>query len=143
MKPFKLQSILDHRTTVKNIAQQELYQTIDEEIKLEETLLSAKKTIETLCAELECHQKEGITSHELSLFEKHCEHKEYIIQQLEKALIDTREKIAEQRRVLIEANRDKKLIEKLKEKQTKQYKHILRKKEDSETDEISVQIHGR
>jgi flagellar FliJ protein len=143
MKPFKLQAVLDYRQTLSNIAQQELCRTRDEEKGLIALLKRERQELDNLYADFAQRQLAGITGHELVLYENRYAHKAKSIESLEKKLCTIRKKIAEQRQILCATDRDKKLLEQLKEKQMNAYNRMLRRKEISQQDEIAIQKYGR
>lgn len=143
MKSFKLQSVLEYRELVKDLAQQELSKTLQKEAVLIDDINQTKEELDNLYKDLKNRQHHGITPHELLLFENHCSYKERVIKSLKEKLVNIRNKITEQRQALCAADRDRKLLENLKKKQADEYTRLLQKKETNETDEIAVQIHGR
>jgi len=143
MKPFKLQAVLDYRQTLSNIAQQDLCKTLEHEKGLTLKLKKERSELDKLYSDFARLQQDGITPHELLLYETRCSHQAGILAELEKKIGTLRRKIAAQRQALCETDRDKKLLEKLKEKQTYAYNLMLHRKEVSELDEIAIQKHGR
>jgi flagellar FliJ protein len=143
MKPFKLQAVLDYRQTLSKIAQQDLCKTLEGEKGLTLKLNKERSALDKLYSDFARLQRDGITPHELLLYETRCSHKAEMLVELEATRDALRRKITAQRQALCEKDRDKKLIEKLKEKQTSAYNLMLHKKEVSELDEIAIQKHGR
>jgi flagellar FliJ protein len=143
MKPFKLQAVLNYRQTLSDIAQQDLCKTLEGEKGLILKLKKERSELDKLYSEFARLQQDGITSHELLLYETRCSHKAEILAELEATRDALRRKITAQRQALCETDRDKKLLEKLKEKQTSAYNLMLHRKEVSELDEIATQKHGR
>ena len=143
MKPFKLQTVLDYRQTLFNIAQQDLCRTLEEEKDLIARLDRERQDLDSLYADLAKRQQSGTTALELALYENCCAHKEESLGSLEKELGIIRRKVTAQRQALCETDRDKKLLERLKEKQMAAYNLELYRKEVSKQDEIAIQKHGR
>jgi flagellar FliJ protein len=143
MKPFKLQAVLDYRQTLSNIAQQELCRTLEEEKDLIAILKKERQELDNLYADFAQRQQSGITVHELVLYENRCAHQFNSIEFLEKRLATIRRKVAAQRQTLCETDRDKKLLERLKEKQMDAYNLMLHRREVSQQDEIAIQKHAR
>ena len=143
MKPFKLQAVLDYRQTLSNIAQQDLCKTLEGEKGLTLKLKNERSELDKLYSDFARLQRDGITPHELLLYETRCRHKAEMLAELEATRDALRRKITAQRQALCEKDRDKKLLEKLKEKKTSAYNLMLHKKEVSELDEIAIQKHGR
>ena len=143
MKPFKLQTVLDYRQTLCNIAQQDLCRTLEEEKDLIARLDRERQDLDNLYADLAKRQQSGTTGLELVLYENCCAHKAESLGSLEKELGIIRRKVTAQRQALCETDRDKKLLERLKEKQMAAYNLELYRKEVSKQDEIAIQKHGR
>jgi flagellar FliJ protein len=143
MKPFKLQTVLNYRQTICDMAHQELCKILEEEKELIAVIKKERQELNGLYAELHKKQQAGIPSHELILYEKSCSQKIEMIKQLENKLQEVRQAVMAQRQVVCETNREKKLLEKLKEKQMTTYKLMLQKKDNREMDEIAVQTHCR
>jgi flagellar FliJ protein len=143
MKPFKLQTVLDYRQTICDMAHQELCKILEQENKLIAIIKKERQELNGLYAELQEKQQAGIPSHELILYENSCSQKIEMIKQLEKKLQEVRQAVMAQRQIVCETDREKKLLEKLKEKQMTTYKLLLQKKENREMDEIAVQTHSR
>jgi flagellar export protein FliJ len=143
MTPFKLQSVLNYRQTLCNVAQQELCKTLEEETSLISTIKDEQLALDNLYVELDTRQKNGIKSHELAMYESRCWQKTEGINNLEQKLLAIRKIIIAQRQNLCETDRDKKVLVRLKEKQTAVYTSAQRKKENSALDEIAIQRHGR
>ena len=143
MKPFKLQAVLDYRQTLSNVAQQKLCKTLEEEKGLIQKLKEERSKLDKLYDDFAQLQQDGITPHELLLYETRCSHKAGVLAKLEKELETLRGKIRAQRQALCETDRDKKLLEKLKQKQKYAYNLTLQRAEVAEQDEIAIQKHGR
>ena len=116
MKPFKLQSVLDYRQLLKNIAHQELSTLLSIEKELISTVNIERNELDRLYGDQEERQRNGITPHELSIYENRFSHKAECLSQLEEKLEKTRREIERRRQTLYEASRDKKVLDKLKEK---------------------------
>ena len=143
MKPFKLQSVLNYRQTLCNIAQQELCKILETQTHLQNKLQQTQEELDTLHKDIEKKQQDGITIDELMLYENRCSHKVEAIQNLENELTRVRQAITAERRSVCETDRDKKLLKKLKEKHISSQNLMMNKKENSELDEIAIQAHGR
>ena len=143
MKPFKLQSVLNYRQTLCNIAQQELCKILETQTHLQNKLQQTQEELDTLHKDIEKKQQDGITIDELMLYENRCSHKSEAIQNIENELTRVRQAITAERRSVCETDRDKKLLKKLKEKHISSQNLMMNKKENSELDEIAIQAHGR
>ncbi len=143
MKSFKLQSVLDYRILVRDLAQQELCETQKQEEAVIADMEREKEELARLYDDFEKQQQSGISPQDLKLYENQCDHKHRILEELQLRLEDVGRQIEEQHQALCNADRDKKLLEKLKEKQTLAYEQEQRKKEAIEANEIAIQAHGR
>jgi len=143
MKPFKLQAVLDYRQTLSNIAQQELCRTREEEKELIAKFKKKRQELDNLYADFAERQLAGITAHELILYENRCAHQAESLEFLEKKISTIRRRVAAQRQTLCETDRDKKLLERFKEKQMEACNLMLHRREVSQQDEINIQKHGR
>ncbi len=143
MKPFKLQSVLDYRKLLKNIAHQELSTVISLEKEILFAINSELSELDQLYDDLEERQKIGITPHELSIYENRLSHKSDHISLLKEELEKTRQEIEKRRQTLYEASKDKKVLDTLKEKHITDQEQQYRKKETIATDEVALRIHKR
>jgi len=143
MKPFKLQAVLDYRQTLTNAAQQELCRTRETEKELIAKLKKKRQELDNLYADFAERQQAGITAHELVLYEKRRAHQAESLEYLENKLGTIRRRVAAQRQTLCETDRDKKLLERFKEKQMDAYNLMLHRRDVSQQDEITIQKHGR
>lgn len=138
MKSFKLQVVLDHRQRLEDQARQALA----EAIQYEQATICKLNTETAELAEISCEYEErqivGIQSHEFMLYENRIEHKRQVLRELDQQLGIARELVLQSRKKLGDASREKKLMEKLKEKKNLAIKKELHRKEMNEIDEIAI-----
>lgn len=143
MKSFRLQSVLDYREMQKNDAQQKLADAVGREADLLAAIAREQEELTQLHNEIKTLREEGITPHELTLYENRILHKDECLVLMRDKLIILRAEVKNRRRTLTEANKEKKILEKLKEKHAAEEKQQNRKKEAAESDEIAGRSHGR
>lgn len=143
MKHFKLQTILDYRKLRKDLIRQELCCSVQRETALIADIRKEQEELDNLCRDLNIRRRAGITPHELSMYENRCSYMAELVGNMKKNLEVVQNEIADQRETLCKADRDAKLLEKLKEKQISENKRLLQKKETTETDDIAVRNHKR
>ncbi len=143
MKPFKLHTVLNHRRNLEGVAMQRLsmsqqeVEVIREEMNVEDQLLfQASQEFEKL-------KQEELNIDKIVLYHKHIHVLREKISSLGTDLLKAEEQTEIKRGDLLEAVRDKKLLEKLKEKQDHGYLGFLEEKEDEEMDEIAGLYIGR
>ncbi|MDY0191569.1 MAG: flagellar export protein FliJ [Desulfuromonas sp.] len=138
MKPFKLQAVLDHRQRLEDLAKQTLAEAIQKE-----QLLMSKMTDETgelaeICRSYEERQSIGMQGHEFMLYENRISHKRQLLTKLDRQLEEARQQVRRTRQALADASREKKLLEKLKEKKTEEIKQELNRQEMMQIDEVAI-----
>ncbi|MFA5699807.1 MAG: flagellar FliJ family protein [Desulfuromonas sp.] len=138
MKPFKLQTVLEHRQRLEDMAQQKLAQArmVEEALCDEQTL--AQKELEDLCDEYAQRQARGMLSHEFMLYENRVEHQRNHLKQLEWARKKAQDFVRACREELGEASQNKHLLAKLKEKRIAEQQQELKYKEMNELDEMTI-----
>lgn len=131
---FRLEKVLDWKEIKEETAAQKFAQ-------LQNELKKQKSVLENLLAEYKILKKEGLklkNIHELkqhNLYDQTME--KQITQQKETTYMISRE-LSEAKSILIKAQKDKKIVEKLKEKDFEVYKEDMKKEEQKELDEIGV-----
>lgn len=143
MKPFKLQTVLNFRQILEDRAKQKLFQVKKKVAYLEEEKDHQEKFIQQLSKELELKKQQGIIAQEIILYQNHIKMKQNQIGQLELDLKEAYQEVLEREKALLEASRDKKLFEKLKETQNERYEQYIQFEETKELDEIAVLFYKR
>ena len=139
---FKLQTVLKYRKTLEEQAQQRLAEFLAVEsalrVKQEETNAHLKR----LNGQLLEKQKQGLSILELRLYEDQIDHHRQQHEQRQQQLAEMQVLLNERRQELLVAARERKIIEKLKEKQLAEYLRNLDRKERIMLDEISLRQKG-
>lgn len=143
MKKFKLDPVLNYRRTLENIECRKLSELQAEKRELLRSLDEICQKLEIDCENLERRRNDGIVHQELVLLENNVQHQAEICGKLKAKLQDNEKKVVKQENLLKEACRNKKLLEKLKEKFITKERELLQAKEQSELDEVAVFFHKR
>lgn len=141
-KQFKLQTVLNYRKILEDQAQQKLAETLQIQSDLHQQSQAAAQQLDRVVAQIEQKQGEGLSILELQLFEDEIFHQRKRQAQLAEELVQIDRMINECRLELTQAMRERKIIEKLKEKQLAEYLRKLEHKERGMLDEISLRRKG-
>jgi flagellar FliJ protein len=139
-KPFKLQTVLNHRQRLEDIAVQQLAEALNREKNLLLQLNERRAAVTALVDEFAKRQQTGISVHELQVYRLSIQRNQTQLKSLEGQAAQLSREVETQRRQLAEACRKKKLLEKLKEKH--QEEQILgdNLKEAAQLDEIALRM---
>jgi flagellar protein FliJ len=140
---FKLQPVLNYRQTLEDEACQRLAQAIEREAPLQRQLVDSRERLHYLCGELDDRQRTGIAVAELMLHKARIHGVGERIKERERELERLQREIAEYRQALCAASRDKKLLEKLKEKVVEEQRQFQNRQETILLDEIALQFAKR
>jgi len=127
----------------KDTARQKLGEVLQAESDLLDRLAGEQQELKQLHHDQEDLKQNGITAHELELYENRCRHKKDCLAVLEEKLIAVRDEVIVRRQALMEASKEEKILEKLKERQAKEEEREARRKENAQADEIAGRFHGR
>ena len=141
-KKFKLQSVLNYRQSLEDQAQQQLAASLQRKGALEVELQRQHDALQQHDAELKERQQAGLTVAEIELFETQIQHCRRLIEHLQEQLQRLDRQIVGEREELLNAARDKQVMEKLKDKQEAEYRKELSRKERQILDEISLRNKG-
>ncbi len=143
MKPFKMESVLKYRRQLEDVAQQELHREKAEEARVLQQVFTARQELASLYSNLQTERKQGTTVDRLRLFENKISMVHENITQLESDLEKQRQKVTDKTELLLKACKERKVLEKLRERQNNVYRKYLDKKETTMLDEIAVLYHER
>ncbi|BCR06634.1 hypothetical protein DESUT3_37030 [Desulfuromonas versatilis] len=142
-KQFKLQSVLDYRSLREDLARQQLAAAQQREADLLTRLVREQEALEHLQADFDTRQRQGMAPHEFALHSDHISHKVKVVAAALEEWEAAGEEVAERRRALGEASQEKKLLEKVKERQLSEFEAEQRRREMAFLDEIAVQHYKR
>ncbi len=138
MQKFKLQTVLDHRQRLEDRARQGLSSAIQYEHQIMSSLTDETAALAEICREYETRQQQGMHGHEFMLYENRISHKRQILKELDVQLGEARQRVVQAREELGEMSREKKLLEKLKEKKLAEIKQELHRQEMIQIDEVAI-----
>ncbi len=137
-KDFKLQPVLNYRQVLEAEARQRLAAALEDETGIDRQLGESRERLLALCSDLEARQRQGIDVGELMLCRARIDRVDGRVRSLESSLAQCREGIVERRQELCVASRDKKLLERLKEKFGEERRQFDNRQETIRLDEISL-----
>ncbi|WP_305045782.1 flagellar export protein FliJ [Geoalkalibacter sp.] len=140
---FKLQPVLNYRQILEDQAKQELARSLQQEADLLERITAEEQELESLYQEYEQRQQIGISCEAMLLFQNRISHKVESVARMVESMERLRRQILHKRQELTEASREKKLLEKLKEKNEQEFQQELKRREGIVLDEVAVQFHRR
>jgi len=143
MKPFALDTVLDYRQRLEDIAKNNLASARQAEAEASGRLAGEQQSYRVLEATIEQVQQEGVNILELIHHEEHLHYIKRNIEELEKELKKKREHVARTRKELLKRAKERQVMEKLKERQNADWKQYLSKKEAAMLDEIAVIYHRK
>lgn len=143
MKPFALHAVLKYRRQLEDSAQQQLFQALEVEARLQETLFQVEAELADLYAGLQQDKEQGTTVDRLVLFGYRIDLVKDQVKLRRAELHKQQTQVAKKRQLLVKASKDRKVIEKLQEQQNAAYKLYVEKKEAAMLDEIAVLSHER
>jgi len=141
MKPFTLHAVSKFRNQLETRALQELAQAMEKERQLREAFELTSRELEELYAGLQRDKEHGTTVDRLIMFDQRIDLIQEELHKRKKALEKQRGQVAKKRQHLLQASKNRKIIEKLEEQQNAAYKKHLDKLEAGMLDEIAVLSH--
>lgn len=143
MKPFSLDTVLNYRERLVNLAQEKLALARRAEDRVKEKLDSESRKYDTLVNNINLIQEQGVSINELISQEEHLNHVREQIHTLEKELEQKAELVKKAHQHLVEKSKDCQVMEKLKERQDEAWRQYLNKKEAAILDEMAIVFHER
>ncbi len=142
MKPFQLNSVLDHRKRLEGISANRLTEAERQKNVIQEKLDEENKNLVYLIEKKEKLQRQAIPVLDLINYENQINYLGNTLLAIKKKLQEKTETLQKERQNLIQRSKDRQILESLKERQNRSWKHYLDKKEISMLDEIAVVRHG-
>lgn len=142
-KPFELEQVLKYRTEVERIRTQEFAAARQDYEHANDLLRIEEERMQDLSCEYRNRQQELKCIEDIRLYAHYFTRKRNDINN-QKEQADKLGCVMDERRdILLDAAKDKKVLESLKEKKAKEFRVMMDQKEQSFMDEISVQKKGR
>lgn len=135
---FKLHSVLNYRQSLEDQAQQQLAATQQQRRDTQERIQERQQAMQSYDRELRQRQQEGLTVAEMELFESRIQDSRRQIEAFRQQLHVLDRRIADQRKHLLDAARERQVMEKLRDKQNAEYEREVSRKERAVLDEISL-----
>jgi flagellar FliJ protein len=139
-KPFKLQTVLDHRQRLEDMAMQSLAEARARENVLQQQITEKRTALDLLLEEFAERQQAGISFHDLQVYRLSIQRSQSRLKELEERAELLAEEVEDRRRHLAETCRDKKLLEKLKEKHQEEQTYLDNLRETTHLDEVALRI---
>lgn len=143
MKPFSLETVLKYRKRLEDIAKNRLFEAQSEKMQVQEKLLEEENGYAQLLETIDRRQSEGIDILDLIRYEDHIHFSKNRIIAIKKTLAEKIARVAAEREHLIQRSKERKIMEKLKEQQNKNWREYLDKKEAAQLDEIAIIFHNK
>jgi flagellar FliJ protein len=139
---FKLEQILNYRCEVEKMRKQEFASAKRDFEHADDRLMREKERVENLSEEF-CHRQGELESiQEMRMYVDFFARKRVDIKNQKEQLDQLGNIVNDQRAFLLDATKDKKVLELLKEQKAKEFKLTMEQKEQTFMDEISIQKMG-
>ncbi|TKB25795.1 flagellar export protein FliJ [Desulfopila sp. IMCC35006] len=141
MKPFSLQTVLNHRKRLEDIAQHRYLEAKKTLSIIETKLDDASHALTLFIAESAQLQQEGIGITELIRHEERIAAQRQNIQAIKKNLAEKKQLVEKEQQNLLLRSKEHQILERLKETQNKAWHAYLNKQEAAMLDEIATTRH--
>jgi flagellar FliJ protein len=143
MKPFSLETVLDYRKRLEDIAKNRLFEAQTAKRMVQERLAAEEQAYTELIETLDRRQFEGIDILDLIRYVDQIQFSQNRIVAIKKTLAEKNARVVEEREQLILRSKERKIMEKLREKQNQAWREHLNKKEAALLDEIAIIFHDK
>jgi flagellar protein FliJ len=143
MKPFSLDSVLKYRVQLEKIAKNRLYEAEKKRAEVHLQLQQKEAIFRTLIADLAGLQSQGMEVIEMIRYEERISLLKNQVDNLRTTLAEKNKKVLRERENTLLKTKERKVMEKLKERQNLAWQQYLNKKEAAMLDEIAVFFHER
>ncbi|MEZ4483684.1 MAG: flagellar export protein FliJ [Syntrophotaleaceae bacterium] len=137
---FKLQTVLNHRQRLEQVAQQKLAEALRREALLHQKVALQRSDLCRLQQELTVRQQSGIGVDELQRYRLSINRQRSLLSELLEQAQRLQREVASNRELLAEAAREKKLLEKLKEKKEAEQRYQENRLEMAKLDDIALRL---
>ncbi len=143
MKPFSLETVLRYRKRLEDIAKNRLFKAQSEKQLVQDKLRQEQTSYTDLIETLDRRQTEGIEILDLIRYDEQIHFTKNRIIAIKKTLSEKTARVVVERERLIQRSKERKIMEKLKEKQNLNWQEHLNKKEAAQLDEIAIIFHDK
>ncbi len=141
MKPFQLDTVLNHRKRLEDIAANRLFEAGRQKDLIQQKLHEENGNLTALIEITEELQSKTIPILDLINYENQIDFLKNNILAIKKKLREKTENMQKERKNLIQRSKDRQILENLKEQQNRSWRQYLDKKEASMLDEIAIVRH--
>ncbi len=141
MKPFSLQTVLDYRKRLEDLAQHRYLEAKQTHEIITNKLGDATRALTLFIAESAQLQQEGIEITELIRHEERIAAQKQNLQAIKKNLAEKEQLVRKEQQNLLHRCKERQILERLKETQNKAWQGYLNKKEAAMLDEIATSRH--
>ena len=142
MRPFTLDAVLVFRKRQEDIAQHRYFEACRSHAAVSSRLDAEKGLFAEVVTDRERQQREGVEINTLLFYEERIAYLDNAIQAMSKTLAEKAALVSQELNNLQQKNRERQIMEKLKEQQNKAWQEHLNKKERAMFDEIAVIRHA-
>jgi flagellar protein FliJ len=142
MRPFTLDAVLVFRKKQEDIAQHRYFEACRSHAAVSSRLDAEKGLFAEVVTDRERQQREGVEINTLLFYEERIAYLDNAIKAMNKTLAEKAALVSQELNNLQQKNRERQIMEKLKEQQNKAWQEHLNKKERAMFDEIAVIRHA-
>jgi flagellar FliJ protein len=142
MKSFRLQAVLDYRKRIENTAQKSLLRCLDEKSMLMQKKDEEQKELQKLHRMFQQAKHNGMLIPEIMLYENCIDLKKNCLLHINQQLNVLEEKIKQKQDNLVEARKEKKILEIIKDNRQKEEKQKQIHRENVFWDEVAILSFG-
>ncbi len=142
MKSFRLQAVLDYRKRLENTAQKSLLQCLDQKSMLLQKKDEEQKELQKLHRMFQQAKHNGMLIPEIMLYENCIDLKKNCLQHINQQLNVLEEKIIQKQNNLVEARKEKKILEIIRDNRQKEEKQKQIHRENAFLDEVAILCFG-
>jgi len=143
MKPFGLETVLNYRRRLEDLAQSHLAEARQAEEQVRQQLADQQNMYQLLVSTIEREQATGVNILELIRHEEHLHYIKAQVAELENELKKKCDHVARTRKELLKRAKERRVMDKLKERQNTAWQNYLDKKEAAVLDEIAIIFHNK
>ncbi|MCP3891432.1 MAG: flagellar export protein FliJ [Desulfobulbaceae bacterium] len=142
MKPFQLTAVLDHRKRLEDIAHNRFFEANKIHKLISKKLTFEKELLTTTIKQTEARKRQGIEIVSLIRFEEKIQSIQFNVKAIEKTLAEKKNIVEMEKANLLQCSKERQIMERLRDKQNRNWKNYLNKKEAAMLDEIAIMRHG-
>ncbi|MBM9513188.1 flagellar export protein FliJ [Desulfogranum marinum] len=143
MQPFKLDAVIKFRKQLEDTARQNLFTALEKETEAQAVRTRHQQDRDHLYLRLQQEKEQGTTAPRLIMLENRIALVKEQVSAADQGVQKAEREVESKRKALLKASQDRKVIEKMKEKQNNAYQEHLNKKELAMLDELAVLFHKK